>query len=104
MTAALLGLSHDPVAGGGDQRTKPLGKYIFADTILIVWTWFLFAIRYVFTVGLLWQRQDQDRFLFLPAKYLQRMRDSALADLASQSTGDSEKLPILSCGDILFAW
>ncbi|RHZ55808.1 acetyltransferase sphE [Aspergillus thermomutatus] len=99
-----VGFSHDPLAGLAETKNKPLQKYVFANTLLIGWTWLVFALRYIFTVELFWQHREEERVIFLPAKYLQRMRDKAMEELASQKTSDSDKPLFISEGDILFAW
>jgi len=99
-----VGFAHDPLAGLSETKIKPLQTYVFADTLLIGLTWLLFGLRYIFTVELFWQRREEERVIFLPAKYLQRMRDKAMGELASQNTGDRDNPPFVSESDILFAW
>ncbi|EAW13628.1 acetyltransferase sphE [Aspergillus clavatus NRRL 1] len=98
------GFLEDPLANLSGMKTAPVQKYVFADILLIGWTWFLFALRYVFTVELFWKHREEERLIFLPTKHLQRMRKAAMAELASQHTSDSNKPPFVSEGDILFAW
>ncbi|KAE8413502.1 hypothetical protein BDV36DRAFT_268182 [Aspergillus pseudocaelatus] len=100
----LVGFAHDPLAGLAESKSEPPPKYVFTDTLLIGWTWFLFAVRYLLTVELFWQRREEERVIFLPAKYLQQMRDKAMGELASRDTSDGGKPVFLSEGDILFAW
>jgi hypothetical protein len=63
-----IGFGHDPLAGLDTTKTRPLQKYIFADTLLIGWMWLLFGLRYIFTVELFWHRREEERVVFLPAR------------------------------------
>lgn len=99
-----VGFAHDPLAGLSETKTKPLQNYVFADTLLIGLTWLLFGLRYIFTVELFWQRREEERVIFLPATYLQRMRAKALGELALQNTSGSHKSTFVSESDVLFAW
>ena len=74
------------------MKTKPLQKYIFADTLVIFLIWLLFNLHHIFTVQQTWQRQEEEMDIFLPAKYLHRMRDKAMGELALQNTGDGHRL------------
>ncbi|GAB1194116.1 hypothetical protein APSETT444_003357 [Aspergillus pseudonomiae] len=99
-----VGFSDDPLAGLSESKSEPLQKYVFTDTLLVGWAWFWFAVRYVLTVELFWQRREEERVIFLPAKYLHQMRDKAMGELAARDDGDSGKPLFVSEGDILFAW
>lgn len=94
----LVGFNHDPLAGLSE--TKPSQPYIFADKLLLGVSWLIFAFHYLFE--LFWYRKEEERVIFLPAHYLQRMRDTAMGELALQNTGD--KKPFVSESDVLFAW
>lgn len=99
-----IGFFQDPLAGLSKTKTNQLQKYVFTDTLLMGFAWFLFALRYILTVELFWHRREEDRVIFLPAKYLQKMRDKAIDELTSNHVGDSSRLPFISEGDVLFAW
>ncbi|OOQ85454.1 putative LysR family regulatory protein [Penicillium brasilianum] len=98
------GFSHDPLAGLGDTKARSVQKYVFADTLIIGWTWFLFAVRYVLGVELFWQHREEERVIFLPAKHMKRMREKAREDLAAKHTDESNTPCFISEGDVLFAW
>jgi hypothetical protein len=93
-----VGFKHDPLAGLS-KATQPQ-RYVFADKLLKGTGFFLFAFRYLF--DLLWYRKDDERVIFLPAKYMQLMRDNAMEELASRNTGD--KKPFVSESDVLLSW
>lgn len=65
----LVGFNHDPLAGLSE--TKPSQPYIFADKLLLGVSWLIFAFHYLFE--LFWYRKEEERIIFLPALYLQRM-------------------------------
>ncbi|EFQ96993.1 LysR family regulatory protein [Nannizzia gypsea CBS 118893] len=99
-----VGFSQDPLAGLSRTKSNSLQKYVFADTLLMGFAWFLFALRYILTVELFWQRREEDRVIFLPARYLQQMREEATEELTLKNHGDSSNPPFISEGDVLFAW
>jgi hypothetical protein len=93
-----VGFNHDPLASLSKATLQQ--RYVFADNLLKGSRFFLFALRYLF--DLLWYRKDEERVIFLPAKYLQLMRDNAMEELASQNTGD--RRPFVSESDVLLSW
>ncbi|KAK9600384.1 hypothetical protein V6Z92_000467 [Aspergillus fumigatus] len=101
---SFVGFAHDPLAGLTESKTEPLQKYVFADTLLLGWTWFWFALRYIVTIELFWQHREEERVIFLPAKHLQQMRSKAMAELTARSAHDSDTPLFVSEGDVLFAW
>ena len=92
-----VGFNHDPLAGLSE--TNPSQPYIFADKLLLGVSWLIFAFHYL--LELFWYREEE-RIIFLPAHYLQRMRDTAMGELQLQNTGD--KGAFVSESDVLFAW
>uniref|UniRef100_A0A093XJ26 Trichothecene 3-O-acetyltransferase n=2 Tax=Talaromyces marneffei TaxID=37727 RepID=A0A093XJ26_TALMA len=93
-----VGFDYDPLAGL--TKTTPPQPYVFADKLLIGARRLIFALHYIFE--LFWYRQEEERVIFLPAKHLQRMRDSAMGELASQNI--SNEKPFVSESDVLLAW
>jgi hypothetical protein len=93
-----VGFDDDPLASLSEAT--PSQRYVFADKLLKGASFFLFVLRYLF--DLLWYRKEDERVIFLPGKYLQQMRDNAMEELASQSTGDTE--PFVSESDVLLSW
>ncbi|KAL7931820.1 hypothetical protein V8C35DRAFT_103514 [Trichoderma chlorosporum] len=49
-------------------------------------------------------RKKEHRMLCVPAVYLARLREKALAELAAEATSEKWELPFLSEGDVLVAW
>jgi Transferase family len=98
----IVGLDDDPLAK--IHQMAPASEYILADKVLKGWGFFLFVIKYVF--DLIWYRKDEERVIFMPAKYLKELRDSALAELSEQSsnTDDTKETPFVSESDVLVSW
>lgn len=98
-----IGFSHDPLAGLKDTKPKLLPKYVFAETLLMGWAWILFALRYILLVEMFWKYREEERMIFLPRKYMHRMRKEAMEELAPQTTSDGKPF-FVSDGDVLYAW
>ncbi|KAJ4396274.1 hypothetical protein N0V93_000493 [Gnomoniopsis smithogilvyi] len=104
----LLGVHDDPLAEvGKGQVDKFEEPWALKDQILSGWGWF----RFVFTMVLDAIRlgQSQQHMIYLPASSLQRLRESAMADLAAVSPSLSindwhPQNVFLTDNDILTAW
>lgn len=72
------------------------------------------AEHHVSKLGLVWWalqnsynlivRKKEHRMVCVPAAYLVKLREKALAELAAQATCEKSEVPFLSEGDILLAW
>ncbi|KAL1964981.1 hypothetical protein VTN77DRAFT_6181 [Rasamsonia byssochlamydoides] len=92
-----LGFDKDPLASLG-EGTSPK-QYVLSNKVLKGLRMLIFVLRFIFE--LVWYR-DEERVVFIPGQFLQQMRDSALKELAAESSGEST--PFVSEGDVLFSW
>ena len=99
-----IGFFENTLAGLSKTKKNQLQNYVFTDTLLMGFARFLFALRYILTVELFWHRREEVRVIFLPTKYLQKMRGKAIDELTLNHAGDSSRLPFISEGDVLFVW
>lgn len=95
-----------PFAGFKDDPLGPLTAQgppvplFLADKLLKGFGLFIFVLRFLF--DLLWYWKESERVLCIPGKYIDQMREEALAGLAEE-VAESKK-PFLSEGDIIVAW
>lgn len=93
-----IGFNKDPMASLGEAT--PPERYVYSKKLLKGLSMVMFVVRFVF--DLLWHRQEDERVIFVPARYLQQMRDSALQELAAES--NEERNHFVSEGDVLYSW
>lgn len=104
----LLGVHDDPLAGVGKGPVHEFEEpWALKDETLSGWGW----VRFIFTM--IWDAirlgQSQQHMIYLPAASLQRLRESATADLArfshDQTVDDRHPQDVfLTDNDILTAW
>ncbi|KAK3688983.1 hypothetical protein B0T22DRAFT_512975 [Podospora appendiculata] len=63
-----------------------LDRYVFADTLLVGWSWLVLELRYLLTTEWLWHRREEERLVFLPGTHLTRMRDEVVAELLTATS------------------
>ncbi|QGA12400.1 hypothetical protein EYB26_000044 [Talaromyces marneffei] len=96
-----------PIVDAGEDplttihQTTPASKYVLADRLLKGWGFFVFVLQYIFE--LLWWRKDEERFIFVPGKYLKELRDSALVEL-NESPSQAAETSFISESDVLLSW
>jgi hypothetical protein len=93
-----VGFEHDPLVTLSE--VTPPKPYLLAHKLLKGVSFVMFVFRYLF--DLVWYRKDEERIIFLPEKYLQRMRDNAIERLALQSSADEK--PFISESDVILSW
>lgn len=107
-TAVLHGKENEvpPMHGFGKNPQAQLSKitpqenYIFSEKVLKLFGMLLFLIRFLFE--LVWRPNVEEKIIFLPRRYIERIRENALRELADKN--DEQKKPFISEGDVIFAW
>jgi len=92
------GFNEDPLATLGE--TTPPEKYILSGRVLKGLAMWCFIVRFLFE--LVWYREVEYRIIFLPGRYLTRLRENALQELAAKNNGQGK--PFISESDMVLAW
>jgi len=92
------GFSKDPLAPLSEMT--PPEKHVLSGRVLKGLGMLLFVVRFLFE--LIWHHKVEERIIFLPGRYLERMRENALQELAAENNGREK--PFISEGDVIFAW
>lgn len=93
-----VGFNKDPMASLSEAT--PPERYVYFGKVMKGLSLAMFVVRIIF--DLIWHPQEEERVIFVPAEYLQQMRDSALQELAAES--NEGRTPFVSEGDVLYSW
>lgn len=102
--------------GREDEISEPLGpqEYILENCGKNPTEPHVLTEQHVSKPGLVWWalqnsynlliRKQEHRMVCVPATYLAKLREKALAELVAQASGEKSEAPFLSEGDVLVAW
>lgn len=97
----LHGVENDPMATLG---THPAEPYQHAHKQFSTWPMIIFGLRYAFD-QIFRRPEDKSRVIFVPASYVQSLRNAALADIIAEHKGEGGcDTPFVSEGDVMCAW
>ncbi|EME48253.1 hypothetical protein DOTSEDRAFT_167955 [Dothistroma septosporum NZE10] len=100
-----MGFLDDVVGGLNKTIPLPQVRYHFEEMLLTGWKLTWFAAKHLLPTELFWSLREEELVVLLPAKYLKRMREQAMEELATQApTADGEEASFVSEADIIFAW
>jgi hypothetical protein len=99
----LCGVDEDLLTNLG--KHPPIEPYKLADRIMSRAETLCWALKRIFHTWL--SHRPEERVIFVPATWLQRLRDAVLRDLAMETAKkgkESKTTPFVSEGDVLVAW